>query len=383
VSKVKSVISGETGKIVFWKVIAIASLFSLVVSTAMLLNVRSYNSKVQQVFEKSITENINIIKSLKVINPNNLQCYSTQECLQSQAVNVQFSVATDDITKNLIKEKQEIAYKDFMEKYYEVQSNWLNTWLTILAIILGLMAIVIPILFLKFNEKQEEKLSKALDDVGKLDDIIDKKVKNYSEKSIKDLEEMKAYVNESKANALVSSAQNKIREGSYTDAENIINQAISLKESKEAHWGLAHIYNQRKEYESLIKELELIVEKYGEDISSLVYLGVAYGHTINLEAAITNTEKAIALLKRNAPGDKRSLSTCYYNLTEFYLRKKDAIKALEYLNLFKDSAPSLYLFNDDEELWKNSISSLPESDDKAKINELVAKLPIVARGANN
>ena len=153
-------------KISFWKVIAITSIFFAIVSAVMLFNVRDYNFKIQQAFEESISENIKIIKSLQVVSADNKQ----------------FFVTVNNAVKDSIKTKQETTYKDFMTKYYEIQSNWLNTWLTAIAIILALIAIIIPILFLKFNEKQETSLEKALEKVNKTDGLINKRLREYDEK---------------------------------------------------------------------------------------------------------------------------------------------------------------------------------------------------------
>ena len=102
-----------------------------------------FNSKVFEVLEASIQNNNDIISQITVDKKKRV-------------------VITPALVQQ-IKNFQSVKNDDFMRSYYETQSNWLNMWLTILTIVLGILAVVLPVCFMKFYEDKKKDIEKRND----------------------------------------------------------------------------------------------------------------------------------------------------------------------------------------------------------------------------
>ncbi len=58
-------------------------------------------------------------------------------------------------------------YKDFLIKYNENQSNWLNTRLTVLSIVFGLLGLIVPICFMKLYQDKKDEIDKLIEKTEK------------------------------------------------------------------------------------------------------------------------------------------------------------------------------------------------------------------------
>jgi hypothetical protein len=96
--------------------------------------------------------------------------------------------------KNIIKQTAEgvkTEYHNFLVKYYEIQNNWLNYWLTITGMLMTAMAIVIPYIFAKRWQDEKEEFQKLLTECAKRSEELADKILNLDiNQNKKDLEKM-------------------------------------------------------------------------------------------------------------------------------------------------------------------------------------------------
>ncbi len=96
--------------------------------------------------------------------------------------------------KNIIKQTAEgvkTEYHDFLVKYYEIQNNWLNYWLTITGMLMTAMAIVIPYIFAKRWQDEKEEFQKLLTECAKRSEELENKISNLDiNQNKKNLEKM-------------------------------------------------------------------------------------------------------------------------------------------------------------------------------------------------
>lgn len=96
--------------------------------------------------------------------------------------------------KNIIKQTADgvkTEYHDFLVKYYEIQNNWLNYWLTITGMLMTAMAIVIPYIFAKRWQDEKEEFQKLLTECAKRSEELENKILNLDiNQNKKDLEKM-------------------------------------------------------------------------------------------------------------------------------------------------------------------------------------------------
>lgn len=96
--------------------------------------------------------------------------------------------------RNIIKQTADgvkTEYHDFLVKYYEIQNNWLNYWLTITGMLMTAMAIVIPYIFAKRWQDEKEEFQKLLTECAKRSEELENKILNLDiNQNKKDLEKM-------------------------------------------------------------------------------------------------------------------------------------------------------------------------------------------------
>lgn len=96
--------------------------------------------------------------------------------------------------RNIIKQTADgvkTEYHDFLVKYYEIQNNWLNYWLTITGMLMTAMAIVIPYIFAKRWQDEKKEFQKLLTECAKRSEELENKILNLDiNQNKKDLEKM-------------------------------------------------------------------------------------------------------------------------------------------------------------------------------------------------
>lgn len=195
------------------------------------------------------------------------------------------------ITNESFEEKQELKnninnnYKDFLIHYYENQANFLNIWLTWLAIFAGIAGIGIPLVM---NASYKEKMH-LMDREFKLQKIAMYKLRNKAEETINTLQnnfnndliekisEIDGKVNKTEIFAKVSAANSLFTEVSHflddkkydlaisklNETINIANDVLQLEnENMEIISLLARAYGLRANIYSIQGENDKSIEDY-------------------------------------------------------------------------------------------------------------------------
>lgn len=188
------------------KVLIVAILSFAMVCAIMLFIMLHYHKKVNRNFQHYISRTSEILSDIKVEKQKNQQI-----------------IISEDLAKAISKVNQN-EYDNFLHSYYEIQNNWLNIWLTILALILGLFGLVLPLCFLKFYETKKEEFN-----------IVIREVEETKKTMTQDIKETKEYVEKAKesekrvnASRLYISSLQECSSKNYLEALKLINQALDL-----------------------------------------------------------------------------------------------------------------------------------------------------------
>lgn len=251
---------------------------------------------------------------------------------------------------------QKISYESFISNYYTIQSNWLTVWLAFTGILLTIVTIIMPILAMKNNEKQEEHLEKlcdrALESIKKAEDAqkevdtattnMETKINTQNQKIEKDMKEVKDFVDkvkestkQAKISSLNSEALNFAMQKKYKEAIGKYDEILKLDPiNKIALNDVCVCLIELQEYKEAIEKLNFLMSYCNDYIPS------------------------------------------YYNLIEAYIfnnQIKEAIEILEKYCVMKDS----FVYSDDKEKWKNSVKdSISTQEQKDKINKLIDSLKV-------
>ena len=240
--------------------------------------------------------------------------------------------------------KDEETYQGFLANYYTTQSNWLNAWLTILAIVLGVMGIIIPIIIADKKKEMDDTVEKGkivLSDIQvkaqqtceKIEKDVDVKLARF-DIDFNDVKNYVAKAKESENKALASTFFNKAyqysKENKFNEAIGNINKALELDQN------FAQAYSNK---------------------------GFIYSTQGKYSLAIENLNKAIELNSND--------STDYYNLTEAYIFNKQFDKALDTLKLFLQKEPLPFILTDDYDKWINALNDLPDDTNVQQIKEIM------------
>ena len=163
-----------------------------------------------------------------------------------------------------IKNFQSVKNDDFMRSYYETQSNWLNMWLTILTIVLGILAVVLPVCFMKFYEDKKKDIEKVIRECKKVQKSMMKEVATVEKKKnsmTADLELVKKYVDDSKANNFYAQAISDLSKNNYDDALDNIEKTIKLNPKMEKAYGIKSIvYRNKQDYNKALECLNQAIQ---------------------------------------------------------------------------------------------------------------------------
>lgn len=157
---------------------------------------------------------------------------------------------------------------DFMKQYYLIQSDWLNKWLTTLAIIMAMMGIIIPICFVKFLENKEKEMNRIIQEAKEQKNKTKanvrematqlKKVTEKSNQMTAELEEVKIYVCQVKASSMYAEAMNLLQNDKDDEAKELIKKAYTLneKDDKILEALAMKVYLSEKKYDNALKYIE-------------------------------------------------------------------------------------------------------------------------------
>lgn len=216
-----------------------------------------------------------------------------------------------------------LNYQDFLIKYYTNQSNWLNVALFGLAIVLAVIGVISA---LDYKSKKEE-----------MDEIIReaKKVISSNESQMeKDLLEVKAYVNEAKANKYYLEGSKELNK--RNDCKTIIN------------------------YDKILEYFNKAIELKQDDPAFYNDRGVCLSEMGKYLEAIKDFKVAINLDSKDG--------LRYYNLVESYIMIEDFRAALNAIKKCSQEMPFPFVIsNIDYNKWTNIL-------DKNLGNEFVIEI---------
>lgn len=382
------------------KIIIVAGISFFVVCGIMLFILFQYHKKVNTNFQSYISKTTEIISNIKVENQKNKQV-----------------ILSDELSKAISKVNQG-EYENFLHSYYETQNNWLNMWLTILALLLGFFGLVIPLCFLKFYEAKKEEFDIVIADCKEEREKMSKEVaevKERKESMTADLEAVKQYVEEAKKseertrnNQKLVAAMREASSHNYEEGLLLVNQVLQVTPHNIVALGLKgdllknlNRYEEAADiYKEILKTHKIlgVYNNYGNVLCELNKLdqaidvfsnalkirpadyrilsnrGVAFIDKGMPEKAIQDLEKAL----QNVPDDKDS-SEVLYNLTESYLSVKMFKKALSTLEKMFSSTQEPTIFDDDKPKWLKCLQDDLDKLEVVKILELINKLKIQKR----
>ena len=243
--------------------------------------------------------------SIKNIQHNNQQ-FITQTLRNIEIKNTKnenFEIIIKQNNSDTLNKITNEQYNDFLIKYNENQSNWLNTWLTILGIALAFIGLIAPLCFMKLYEDKKAEMDKIIEEarqqkdkaklnVQKMEEQL-QEVNSQSKKMSEDLTTVKKYVNEAQSLAKYTEGLNKRREDKNDEAEKLFLEAIELNpENDDAYDELGLLYCKNQDYDKAISYLKkaIAVKQNSRHYCNLSY---AYRHNQCHQEAIDCAQKAI------------------------------------------------------------------------------------------
>ena len=297
---------------------------------------------VGNLLKETLMENQKLIESISVIN---------------EKTNQHYFVAKSDLIKPL-SEKQKQEYEQFLEKYFEHQSFYLNFWLSLLAIVLGVFSIIIPICFTKFLEDKRKDINRAIEECNKNEQQCQKQ-----RLEVADL------AKEVKANSMLYDARQYAIIKDMDKAFSLVNDSISIKKTSSNLSFRAHFYLHQKNFRAAINDLEESL-KIDEINDTLINLSSAY-------MEIGNIQKAMSYIEASIKKDP-NLFINYYNLTEGYIRLRDSQQALISLREFVKRNKNPFINIIDKDNWKKWISEMPQDNNTKELLKIINNLEIKA-----
>ncbi|MDR1693639.1 MAG: hypothetical protein LBR70_00390 [Lactobacillaceae bacterium] len=316
----------------------------------------------------------------------------------------------------------EILKQNFLSDYYQTQSNWLNTWLTVLGIIMAVFGGIIPFMFIKFYESKREEISKLCDkieDMRKeykedLDKLLEKTVNlqdemrsgitsiqttkddviKFAEETIREIKKDVGLAKKSEENAKKS--QEKAKESEYVsfvenicfkddgpkeevdDALSKINYLLNKKENKESVYLIflrATLFLKLKDYKACINDYNEI-----EKIDP----GFAYLHNNRGFALIRNKQykeaiKDLKIALKDKEKNGEVPHKAYINLIRAYMLSENYGEALETLKNYILTSPlNAFIYDEDEALYKEILEN-KKFNEATEFSKLMQKVKIITR----
>jgi len=249
---------------------------------------------------------------------------------------IQKNQANPNATNTIVFEKKdENTYQAFLATYYKDQSDWLNIWLTILAITMGIMGIAIPILMADKKKEMDnaiEKGEKVLENIQKQASVQIEKLEIFA----KDLEKVafyakKAEESEKKAEAsvLFAEANQHHHKEEFDQAIEKYKKALELNPAYyQAYLNIGNAYMRQKKYNDALNACNKAIKinpKYSE---AFLNRGLTYLRLNNYDAALKDYNKAIEI-NPNYHLAYLYRGQYYYKHSDYHTALKDYDKAIE------------------------------------------------------
>jgi len=332
-----------------------------------------YCNSVKELHIQNVTSIEKALKNIEIQNNKN------------KIFRIKFEKADDETIKRITNDN----YLDFLIKYNENQAQWLNIWLTILAIALAFIGLIAPLCFMKLYEDKKSEMDKVILEAEKQKDEaklrVDEmkkqlnEVNKKSEQMTKDLKSVKEYVNEARALSKYTEAINKIREGKREEAAGLFDEAINLAPNNDQilYAKAVYIYCHEKQYKNAIELLNraIVINKKPEYYANLA---IAYRRDNSPDEFLKNIHIAI---------DKNTdtkMASYYYsqlavyyseikniNKTECYIKKTMANSVIQVAALSNCVLSYMHIekYNEAIDIFENSIKNNGNATDFYNITE--------------
>lgn len=310
--------------------------YGILCTTMVALTIWQYLS-IRTLVEESIIANKNFIETLTIVN---------------DATNQSYHIATNNVVKP-IDDMQKYEYKQFLEKYFEHQSYYLNFWLSMLAIMIGIFAIIVPICFVKFFEDKKREIDKIITECKSQKEQTSVNVDEMK----KQLQEVENLAKEVKANSMLSGISiniaHDISNKNYDKAISTINSSIEITKTVQNLSLRAEVYSNKKEYEKAICDLKECL-KIKKDAGILANLGCIYANMKDYQNAKKYILESIGLDEK--------IYVNYYNLTEVCIMLGDIDNAINALSDYLCRINKPYIYSDDKKKWLDEINRISQNE---------------------
>lgn len=386
------------------KILTISICSFTIVSILMFIMVFVYYKQMQNKFEESINNTTKIVSHLQI----------------KKEKDKNLLISTD--LENLVSNLKHNDYDQFLREYYTIQIHWLNFWLTILTILLGILGIAIPICFIKFYEGKKEEISDLIQENKTVLERMKEEVKEVEKKKetmTKDIEEAKKYVEKAKesekrveVNRYFVSAMRESSKKNHSEALARINKALDLDpRNMSLFLAKADILSDLHRFSEAVPLYEMVIknrpsigvynnyantladmnefDKSIEMFSKAISLSPKEDYMLFSNRGMTymrqgNTIKALEDFKKvlQLSPEKDSLSGVIYNIIECCLKNHDFKNSLIYLKKFMNDIKDPFIYDDDKPLWLGLLKNNLEQKEVTEIANLINDLKIKPRQEN-
>ena len=215
--------------------------------------------------------------------------------------------------------------KDFLIHYYQIQSDWINKWLTLLGIICALGGVGIPILL---NISYKEKIKEMQAEVDKniklanlqeesLKTTISQIKKDYHQKMDEFKREMKETINQVEIDSIINKLESFEEKINYFEKKGLDKDAANVREEL-LKLGEASIKKHKDSNSFCFKVMFILASNYYSK-------GLDYDNTDN-NKAIKSYEKSLFYHNQIGMTDLPSVQIC---LLKAYIKSKQYNNAIQ------------------------------------------------------
>jgi len=347
----------KLSKIILW------ALISFSVFTAINIGVTlSYNNKINALEEKYSAQHAQIATAIEKTHPE---------------------------LKQIIEDSS--THEDFLDEFHSAQSNWLNAWIMVLTVILGIMGIAFPILFADKRKEIDDIIKNAEKKFDKIEEKAQSAIDRLNEADLKgkiaeiktDMTQIKTWYEETEkakqisiANSYFSTGNKLLSEDQYEDAIVAYQKAIkNYPDGKflNAYGNMGIAFTKLGIKNKDIKFYNEAINAFNEAIliepnnaKAHCGLGLPYAKLGKYKEAIEAIEKSIKL--------DSNYAIAYYNIAEAYIFAKQPDEALLALETFKQK-PNPWMNATDREAWEKALQDCPQGETVEKLREIIKDLP--------
>lgn len=224
----------------------------------------------------------------------------------------QIEIILNDMTDKNPKITNKIVYNnetycDFIKNYYTVQANWLNAWLTALALIMAVLGIMIPICFVKFLENKEKEMDRIIQEAREQKTKtkanvreMSRQLKEVTDKSNQmtvDLCEVKDYVTTVQAESIYVDATTNYNLKKYERALELLLEAKNIRNNDKISFLIGECYKQMNKLRSAISAYNDAINLNPNDAKLYNRLAGCLNRMGDYSNALSAIEKGISLNK--------------------------------------------------------------------------------------